>query len=103
MACWKISCSVKDAVALFNTLALLQVRNAIQRMKDKKKALSFTVSHKEVLLPSLFIMYPPEEGLKCVRTPLRRCYWKEVSNFSLVYDRGCLSSLQSSWTMHFQR
>lgn len=36
-------------MAFSNVLALLQVRNAIQRMKDKKKALSFTVSCKEAL------------------------------------------------------
>lgn len=49
-------------MALSNVLALLQVRNAIQRMKDKKKALSFTVSCKEALLPPSFIRYPSEEG-----------------------------------------
>lgn len=42
--CW--SCC-----GLSHVLALLQVRNAIQRMKDKKKALSFTVSWEESLLP----------------------------------------------------
>lgn len=62
MTCWRISCSARAAVALSNVLALLQVRNAIQRMKDKKKALSFTVSCKEALLPPSFIMYPSEKG-----------------------------------------
>lgn len=49
--CWSISSCARAAVALSHGLALLQVRNAIQRMKDKKKALSFTVSSKESLLP----------------------------------------------------
>lgn len=48
-------------MALAHVLALLQVRNAIQRMKDKKKALSFTVSWKESLMP----LQPPEEGPSC--------------------------------------
>lgn len=51
MTCWSISSCARAAVALSHVLALLQVRNAIQRMKDKKKALSFTVSWEESLLP----------------------------------------------------
>lgn len=51
MTCWSISSCARAVVALSHVLALLQVRNAIQRMKDKKKALSFTVSWKESLLP----------------------------------------------------
>lgn len=55
--CWSISSCAGAAVALSHVLALLQVRNAIQRMKDKKKALSFTVSWEESLLP----LHPSEE------------------------------------------
>lgn len=53
-------------MTLSNVLVLLQVRNAIQRMKDKKKALSFTVSCQEALLPASFAMHPPEEGPRCM-------------------------------------
>lgn len=53
-------------MTLSNVLVLLQVRNAIQRMKDKKKALSFTVSCQEALLPTSFAMHPPEEGPRCM-------------------------------------
>lgn len=68
-------------VALSHVLALLQVRNAIQRMKDKKKALSFTVSWKESLLP----LHPSATHQRRVPAALWVCFEETMVERNLIF------------------
>lgn len=106
MTGWWISCFARALVVVSNVLALLQVRNAIQRMKDKKKALSFTVSCKEALVPPSFILHYQRRALDvCVDS-----FEEMILERSLIFlvlrrepGRGCLPSVQSCWAMQAPR
>uniref|UniRef100_H0Z9W7 Adhesion G protein-coupled receptor D2 n=1 Tax=Taeniopygia guttata TaxID=59729 RepID=H0Z9W7_TAEGU len=63
--------------AIYNS----EVRNAIQRMKDKKKALSFTVSWKESLLP----LHPPATHQRRVPAALWVCFEEMMVERNLIF------------------
>lgn len=81
-----------------HVLALLQVRNAIQRMKDKKKALSFTVSWKESLLP----LHPPATHQRRVSAVPWVCFEEMMMERHLIFY-FCPPSLQPCWTAQTPR